>query len=290
MHVSGWPIKILSCCRLSRLSGISLHAYVQYECLDFQPREVHNCPEYGSEMRTFVAIAMALLLIDLTTPVAAQVQPRLNVGLFGGWSEPLPPLKVPPTLRQFVPEGAVLRAIINTQMAPDGETCLLYDRGDKSWEVHLDVVRVGKVTSLFNSAISSVAGLVPFTIDRNDQMLAFAYHVGGDSSDTTFAIFAARAGTYQKIFENQTEEGRMRIFEDSTEHIEVWSAFWHEDPMKTCIWCPHRYQVESYSWQRGQFKRTHTQRTSKQLDPYEIAGTPFNTQPARQAASNPSQP
>jgi hypothetical protein len=174
-------------------------------------------------------------------------------------------------------------------MAPDGETCLLYDRGDNSWEVHLDVVHSGIATSLFNGAISSVAGLVPFTIDRNSQMLAFAYHVGGDSSDTTFAIFAARADTYLKIFENQTEEGRMKIFEDATEHIEVWSASYRMT-VKNCIWCPHRYQVESYSWQSGKFKRTHTRRTSKQLNPAQIAGTPFILQPARQAASNPSLP
>jgi len=241
-------------------------------------------------MRAFLATAMALLMIDLTVPAAAQVQPQLNVGAFGGWSDPLPPLKVPPTLRQFVPERAVLRAIINTQMAPDGEICLLYDQGDNSLEVHLDVVHAGKATSLFDTEISGgVAGIVPFTFDRNTQMLAFAYHVGGDCSDTSFAIFAVRAGTYQKIFENQTEEGRMKIFEDSTEHIEVWSASYRMT-VKNCIWCPHRYRVESYSWQSGQFKRTHTRRTSGQLEPSEIAGTPFILQPARQAAPNPSQP
>jgi len=219
-------------------------------------------------------MAMALLVLDLITPAPVQVQPRLNVGAFGGWSEPLPPLKVPPTLRQFVPGGAILRAIINTQMVSDGETWLLYDNGDNFPEVHLDAVRAGKVASLFDSVIASVAGLVPFTIDRKSQMLAFANHDGGDCSDTTFAIFAARAGTYQKIFDIQTEEGRMKIFEDSTERIEVWSASYHLNT-KNCIWCPHRYQVETYVWQSGKFKRTHTRRTSEQLDPAEIAGTPF---------------
>lgn len=241
-------------------------------------------------MRAFILITLALLIGDLAIPASAQVQPQLKVGVFGGWTEPLPSLPVPPTLRQFLPPGANLRAVIDTHMTQEGETWLLYDPGDNLLEVHLDVVHAGKAVSLFDSEISGgVAGWTAFGIDRKNQMLAFAYHESGDCSDTTFAIFAARAGAYQKIFEKRTDEGRMKIFEDSTEHIEVGSAILQWKTKGSCIWCPHPYLFETYQWQGGQFKRTGSRRTTEQLEPAQIAAAPFVLEPKTSAASNPPQ-
>lgn len=241
-------------------------------------------------MRAFIIITLALLIVDVSVPASAQVQPQLKVGAFGGWTEPLPPTEVPPNLRQFLPPGATLRAVIDTHMTPEGESWLLYDPGDNLLEVHLDAVHAGKSASLFDSEISGgVAGLMPFSIDRKSPMLAFAYHEGGDCSDTTFAIFAAHAGTYQKILEKQTAEGRMKIFEDPPEHIEVESAILQWKAKGFCIWCPHLYLVETYQWQGGQFKRTETRRTTERLDPGEIAAAPFVLEPKTSAASKPIQ-
>src|ERR1039458_7012662 len=170
-------------------------------------------------MRVLITITVALLTVAVAVPARGQVQPPLDVEAFGGRSGPLPQLSVPPSLRQFVPPGTFLRAIIKTQIASGGETWLLYDNGDDSFpEVHLDAIRSGKATKLFNSAIGGFAGLVPFAIEPKRQALAFAYHVGFDCGDTTFVVYAADRGSYQKLFEHQTSEGRMKIIEDSAAH------------------------------------------------------------------------
>jgi hypothetical protein len=240
-------------------------------------------------MRFLITTAVLFLTVAVGR---GQVQPGLNVGAFGGRSKALPQLSVPPNLRQFIPQGTFLRAILKTQMAPAGETWLLYDNGDDSFpEVHLDAIRTGKATKLFNRAIGGFAGLLPFALDPNRQALAFAYHVGFDCSDTTFVVYGARRGSYQKLFECQTSEGRMKIIEDSSAHLEVWSANWDFDPPdKSCVWCPHRYQIQSYSWQGRKFELTHELLTTGLLETPEIAGKPFTLLPARGVDAHSSPP
>jgi hypothetical protein len=245
--------------------------------LDFQQPEVHNWCKYGAQMRVFISIAAAFLSFAVAAPARGQVQPPLDVEAFGGRSEALPQLKVPSDLRQFIPDGNFLRAIIKTQISPEGETWLLYDNGDDSFpKIHLDAIRAGKAIKLYDDAVGGFAGLVPFSLQGKRQALAFAYHVGFDCGDTTFVIFAAHRGTYDKIFEHQTSEGRMKIVQDSAAQLEVWSADWNFDPpARSCVWCPHRYHIQSYSWRGGKFNLTGERLSSKLLDTPEIAGKPF---------------
>jgi hypothetical protein len=260
--------------------------------LGFQQREVHNWCEYGAQMRAFISIAAVFLTSAVAAPARAQVQPPLHVEAFGGRSEALPQLKIPPDLRQFVPEGNFLRAIIKTQIVPEGETWLLYDNGEDSFPaIHLDAIRAGKSTKMYDGAVGGFAGLVPFSLQAKKQALAFAYHVAFDCGDTTFVIFAAHRGTYQKIFEHQTSEGRMKIVEDSTAQIEVWSADWNLDPPdESCVWCPHRYRIQSYAWLGGKFKMAGERLTAQPLDTSEIAGKPFTLLPAGRVDSHSSRP
>jgi len=243
-------------------------------------------------MRILIAITAALLTVDVGVPARAQVQPPLDVGAFGGRNESLPQLSVPSSLRQFIPRGAFLRAILKTQMALEGETCLLYDNGDNdSLELHLDAIQHGKATTLFNGAVSGFAGLVPFNIEPKRQALGFAYHVGFDCSDTTFVVYAASQGSYERIFELQTTEGKMEIVESPRVRLTIWSADGEFDPPDaSCIWCPHRYHVQSYSWRRGKFKVIHESLTWEFLNPSEIAGKPFILLPAQPSAAHSSRP
>ena len=168
-------------------------------------------------MKHFNKIAVTFLTLAVAAPGRTQVQPHLAVGPFGGQSAPLPQQKIPPELRQFLPSDAILRLITKTQIGSGGETWLLYDNGESSFpEVHLDVIHDGKVEKLFGRSIGGFAGLTPFSIAPVRHALAFAYHIGYDSADTTFVVFTARQGSYQKTFEQATQQRRMKIIEDST--------------------------------------------------------------------------
>jgi hypothetical protein len=68
----------------------------------------------------------------------------------------------------------------------------------------------------------------------------------------------------------------MKIVQDSAAQLEVWSADWNFDPpARSCVWCPHRYHIQSYSWRGGKFNLTGERLSSKLLDTPEIAGKPF---------------
>ena len=58
--------------------------------------------------RVSIRIAVVFLAFVVSMPALSQVQPPLDVEAFGARSEELPKLRVPPNLRQFIPEGTFL--------------------------------------------------------------------------------------------------------------------------------------------------------------------------------------
>jgi hypothetical protein len=225
--------------------------------------------------------ALAIPLLALVCQVPAPVQVPAHVEAFGGIQEPLKPLSVPTELKPYVPNGVVLRAVLQTKMSPEGETLLLYDDGEEIFpEVHLHAVRNGKDMTLFDGVVAGVAGLLPIRPKQQQQLVGFAFHVGADQSDTTFVIFKGQANSYRQIFEQNTTAGRMKLLSDSPVRFEIWSADWKLDQGESCVWCPHRYRVRTYVWHANAFTLVTQRITSVPLDPGEIVQKTFVVSPS----------
>jgi hypothetical protein len=219
---------------------------------------------------------LTIPLLALVCQTPAPVQVPTHVEAFGGVQEALKPINVPTELKPYVPNGFVLRAVLQTKMSPDGETLVLYDNGEDSFpEVHLHAVRSGKDMKLFDGVVAGVAGLLPIQSSKHQQFVSFAYHVGFDMADTTFVIFRSETNSYGKIFEHETTSGQMRVLSDSPVKFETWSADWALDQAESCVWCPHRYQVQTYVWHADGFKLVKQRTTSEPMDPSALVEKTF---------------
>ena len=191
----------------------------------------------------------------------------------------LPQLAVPPELKSFVPAGFILRAVLPAKMSSTDETLFLYDNGESLFpEVHLHAIREGKQYELFDGIMSGVAGLLCLPTNVSCQFVAFAYHRGGDLADTTFAIFGFEEGRYRSLVQQDTNEGKMRILSRSPLRFELWSANHHLDPPdldRSCVWCPHRYRIQTFEQQGNLFHVVSERTTKKFLDPGEAAAQAF---------------
>lgn len=216
------------------------------------------------------------LTVLLACQVMAQMQTPLGVGPFGATPSPLRPVNVPPELKPFVPNGFILRAVLQTKMSAEGETLLLYDNGEDTFpDVHLHAVRHGHDLNLFDGHVAGVAGLMPIRSRMAQQILGFAYHVGFDEADTTFVIFAAQQDSYRTIFEQKTTTGQMRLLSESPVKFELWSADWKLDQGESCVWCGHRYRVRTYVLEEDTFRLTAKRTTAASLYPGDVAGQTF---------------
>ena len=227
-------------------------------------------------MRRVLTIA-ALLLVGSTRFVHGQVQTPMHVGPFGGISDSLPALDMPPELKAFIPSGFTLRATMMTKMAPNGEEIFLYDDGEDVFpEIHLHALHDRKDFSLFDRNIMAVRGLLPVTLHDGTQLLGFAYGRAGDGADTRFVIFSFENQGYRSIFERATTEGRMRVLSSSPLRFEVWSADETMDKAgESCVWCAHRYRVITYEFNGDSFDVIGMRTTRKYLDPSEVANGTF---------------
>ena len=222
-------------------------------------------------------VALALSLALWTCLGLAQVQTPLHVEAFGGEQQRLPPIKVPTELTEFIPKGFVLRAAIQTKMWHEGETLFLYDNDAETFpEVHLHALRRnGKELNLYDGTLADIAGLLPLQLRKGKQAVAFAYHVGFDEADTTFIVFTADADSYRAIFERKTTSGQMRVLRMAPLTFQIWSADWKLDRGDSCVWCPHRYRIQTYLLRDNNFELIRRSVTSAALSPDEIAGKPF---------------
>jgi hypothetical protein len=229
----------------------------------------------------FQKALLASAIVCFVVPVAAlaaQIEAPLRVGIMGGVQQALPPMPVPERFKNFVPEGAVLRAVLPARMSEEGETLLLYDNGEAIYpEICLTAIRSGEKRMLFRESVSAFAGLLLVNLPDRQQVLIFAYHIAGDQSDTHFVMFGAEGRRYRTLFEEQTFEGRLRILSFLPVQMEIWSANPALDQPPSCIWCPHRYDIETYVWRRNRFRRSATRRTPSPLLPGDIARDAIDT-------------
>jgi hypothetical protein len=208
--------------------------------------------------------------------ILAQVQAPLRVEAFGGVQSTLPPISVPPELKSFVPSNSILRAVLTTNLTSEGERIFLYDNGEDIFpSVNLRGLRNGREFKLFDGTVAGIAGLLPIKTSSDLQLLGFAYHQGGDQSDTRFVIFAHDGQGYRSVFQKQTTQGRIRILPGSALRFEMWDANAQLDPKESCVWCPHRYRVLTYEVHGSDFKEIKKRTTREFLDPGEIAAGPF---------------
>lgn len=256
---------------------VSLHAVrVKIQTRGAQrPRRDEFSAKLHSSMKA-PSVALAFILICSSALLFGQVQAPLRIGPFGGIPESLVPMKIPRELEPFVPKGCVLRAAFHTRMAPERETLFLYDNGERFFpEIHLRVLHNGQTARLFDGEVSALAGIQAIPNGMQSELVGFAYHEGGDEADTTFLIFAARKGAYQRVFKQQTGTGRMRITNSSPATFQTWSAEWQFDGADSCIWCKHRYRVRTYVWRHDRFRLASQHLTRAFFDASEMAARPF---------------
>ncbi len=139
---------------------------------------------------------------------------------------------MPKELAHFGPTGFTVRCISYVNATSGGETLLLVDDSAEIFpKVELHVVRDAKDRLLFSEVISAVAGLRIFRLEERKELVGFAYHSGGDQSDTSFEVFDASDDSYHSVLSKKTTEGQVMVLDDSPLRFELWSANTSPDPL-----------------------------------------------------------
>jgi hypothetical protein len=222
-------------------------------------------------MRCAKVVLVLLLATSWVISVNAQVHGPASVAGFRLVAVPGDAINVPASLRRYVPKGNVLRAEFRTRLAPSGETIYLYDDGEEIFpRIYLGALRDGRNFKLLDGGITGIEGFLLVRLDKGKNGLAVAYHTGEDSADTEFVIFAASGDSYKRIFYEPTMEGQMQIVSSSPLAFRLWSAAPEFDPKDldhSCVWCLHRFRIQTYAWDGRNFRLTNKILTKKFLRP-----------------------
>lgn len=199
-----------------------------------------------------------------------------------------PPARVavPAEIRSLLPEGAVVRLLGETKLAPQGESIVVYDFYHQSEEPdsHIWIVRSGQVVTRYDlrdlfqfGEEFTVVALASFSLDRDGTAAAaVAFRNMGNGATSYFLVLRANQQSYEVMFSRVTTQGRLNILQGENPRLELWSALEDgETPLESCTWCPHQYEVETFEWRQNNFAKVERRQTQQRLDPYRVADQPL---------------
>ncbi len=197
-----------------------------------------------------------------------------TIEAFGALDHPSSAVEVPAAIRAQLPEGATVRKIMNTKLAPAGEQVVLFDASRDDLEPLPRVaVVVGRtpmrtLDSFSGYGFTHYLSACEFSLSPVRTAVAVAYSTAGDGSGTYFAILGWDSGDYRKLFEVEISQGRMVL---QPGQLSVWESLGTGE----CVWCPSLYRVTRYRWTGTQFVNTETRKLPNPLDPGEVSETPL---------------
>lgn len=233
-----------------------------------------------------VQILAVLLTLWLQPVAAAQQESPFRAGPLAAIHEPVKPIKPPREIAALLPRVAMVRVLANTQLAPAGETTVVYDiyespdsdpdrtSGRMVKNTHVVILRDGKVASDLGAPDEDcdLAGFAQFRLEGKSNAAAIAFRCGGDGSHTDFFLlrFDGESYTLDSIAETLTE--RLEILEADPADIRVWSAGVDD----TCVWCGQHYSTDVYVWENGQFEPKSHEITRDTYEPRDLNQHPID--------------
>jgi len=195
--------------------------------------------------------------------------------------KPADKVEAPAEILAAIPKKVTVRLVKLTRLSSDGESVVIYDRGDQNYEphTHIAVIRNGKrvadfsIIKLFEK--QGVGDTYEFflaaqftTPDKQNAFIA-AFRNIGDGSGTLFVLLINRQGQYIVSWHKAASQAQLRVRKDGGYQL------WDSDEGDDCVWCAHHYEVSDYIWKNDTlFRRLHHD-TKDALDPSQFSETPI---------------
>lgn len=157
--------------------------------------------------------------------------------------------------------------------ASPGEDAVVYEIGDEfSPDTYVAVFREDRRVRVMETPEDFRAvACVWSSLDEKSPYLLIALRNIGDGAATRYLAYGASVeGTYRRILSEFMTQAQVRIGPEPGK-MEFWDA--RDDG--TCVWCPHRYSVSTYSWSGTKFVMEERHNDPKWRSPETLAQEPI---------------
>lgn len=221
-----------------------------------------------------------LLLLAIAHSAVSQTA---TLSLLGVLVKPHESLKVPAELRAAVPKKATIRLIQTTRLSGEGETVIIYDRGDQVYPTgsHIAIIKSGKRVADFSLVkvfekqgvgdTYTLSQAAEVAMPDTHEAFVSAFRNVGDGAETLFVLLTESEGQYRVGWRRWASQAQLRVHEDGT--YELWDSNEGDD----CVWCAHHYEVCQFKWKVGSLIPLSHHETKDALDPSLFSERPIVT-------------
>jgi hypothetical protein len=219
-----------------------------------------------------------LLLLAIAHSAVGQTATFSSLGIL---VKPHESLRAPAELRTVVPKKAVIRLIQTTRLSAEGETVVIYDRGDQVYptDAHIAIIKSGKRVADFSiikvferQGVGDTYALfqaAKFAIPDTHEAFVAAFRNVGDGAGTLFVVLTESEGQYRVSWRRWASQAQLRVREDGTYEL------WDSDQGDDCVWCAHHYEVSQFKWKEGRLFPLSHYETKDALDPSQFSERPI---------------
>lgn len=183
-------------------------------------------------------------------------------------------------LRFALPTKAVVRLVQSTSLAPDGETIVIYETGNKfEPHSHLAVIKERRLVADFSLAklfekqeVGDTYALFAASQLRSPDSgnaFAAAFRNIGNGAGTLFVLVANTKGRYHVIWQHVASQGRLAVKRDGK--FQLWDALIGDN----CTWCDHQYEVTTFAWKGAGLSKLSHWVTKNAMNPGPISNRPI---------------
>jgi len=224
-------------------------------------------------------IPVALILwSSLLTPAASQ-------NASNAVDEPSPILS-PALLQTLIPPNCPVRNMQQTKLSLKGELIITCTRDFLSDGVSTHILVTDGNHSLLkdidlndqpmdDGGIRQLDTAKEVVNKSRQHVFVVVFATSGDGSGSEFLVIGYRNRKYEVLLHRLVSLGRI-VFHSDSGSMEIWGSLDGKCPDgPSCVWCMHRYKIETYSWHSSRFTRKYSRLTNRCLNPDPIVSDPI---------------
>jgi hypothetical protein len=207
-----------------------------------------------------------------------------SAGPLGVIVTPPKSVRVPADLRATIPVKSVVRLVQSTQLTSDGETFVIYERGNEfEPDTHIAVIKNGARAADFSLVrVFAKEGVgVSYALFQSAQVslgpsrkgFIAAFRNIGDGSRTLFVLVTETEGKFAVSWQAVASEAQFQVRQGGA--FQLWNANEDDD----CVWCPHHYEVTNFRWNDESLRKVSHFETKHPLPPSQLSENPIRVIP-----------
>jgi hypothetical protein len=223
----------------------------------------------------WLSIAVSIVLLPVLAALDAPAQSPQ--GVFDASDKPKP-IVLPTPLKNRVPPDCPVRDAQRTMLSRKSEFIITCTRDFLAAGVSTHILVTDGQASVLKDidlnalpadnggGFNKLEAAKEVINESNQHVFVVVFSTAGDGSGSAFFVIGYKNGEYHVLLDRSVSLGRI-VFHPGTASVDIWGSASGKCPSSSCVWCLHRYKIETYSWQSGRFIRKYSRMTRKCLNP-----------------------